>query len=89
VTNRDAVAAALKDKGVATGIHYPIPLHLTGAYVDLGGQKGQFPVAEAAADELLSLPMYPELTDDMILYVSESLRQVLQEHRRAGKGAHS
>jgi dTDP-4-amino-4,6-dideoxygalactose transaminase len=69
VKNRDKVAAILKDQGVATGIHYPIPLHLSGAYTPLGYRKGDFPVAEAAAAEVLSLPMYAELTNDMIDYV--------------------
>ncbi len=69
VKNRDKVAAILKDQGVTTGIHYPIPLHLTGAYAPLGYRKGDFPVAEAAAAEVLSLPMYAELTNDMIEYV--------------------
>ena len=76
VKDRDKVMAALKDKGVATGIHYPIPLHLTGAYADLGGKKGDFPVAEAAAEEIVSLPMYPELADEMIEYVAACLKEI-------------
>jgi dTDP-4-amino-4,6-dideoxygalactose transaminase len=77
VKHRDRAIEKLKDKGVATGIHYPIPLHLTEAYGDLGYKKGDFPVAEAAADELLSLPMYPELTDEMTDYVAMSLKEAL------------
>ena len=56
---------ALNAKGVGTGIHYPIPVHLLPAYEDLGYAKGAFPHAEKAAAEELSLPMYPELTGDM------------------------
>ena len=77
VRNRNKAMEALKSKGVATGIHYPIPLHLTGAYANLGCKKGDFPVAEAAADQILSLPMYPELTDEMIMHVAQCLKEVL------------
>jgi len=77
VRDRGAVMKALLEKGVDCGIHYPIPLHLSGAYASLGYKRGDFPVAEAAADEILSLPMYPELTDDLIDYVVEALRPAL------------
>ena len=53
--------AYLKDAGVGTGIHYPIPLHLQEAYRYLDYRKGDFPVAERIAPEILSLPMYPQL----------------------------
>jgi dTDP-4-amino-4,6-dideoxygalactose transaminase len=59
---RDELQAFLNDRGVSTGIHYPIPVHLQGAFAHLGHQRGDFPLAEAAADEVLSLPMYAELT---------------------------
>jgi dTDP-4-amino-4,6-dideoxygalactose transaminase len=59
----------LNDRGVSTGFHYPIPLHLQEAYKHLGYKKGDFPVAERAAGRILSLPMYPELTEDQIHYV--------------------
>ena len=61
VQNRDDVQRHLKETGIGTGIHYPIPLHLQKAYVHLGYQKGDFPVAERLAPEILSLPMYPQL----------------------------
>ena len=54
--------AALLEAGVQTGIHYPTPVHLLPAYANLGGRAGQFPHAERAAAEELSLPMFPELT---------------------------
>jgi len=60
---RQQVADALKANGVATGIHYPIPVHLQPAYQGLA-EKGAFPVAEQAAEDVLSLPIYPELTPD-------------------------
>lgn len=77
VRDRDTVMSRLAEQGVATGIHYPVPLHLTPAYVGLGGRKGQFPVTESCADELLSLPIYPELTEDMVDYVAQCLRKAL------------
>jgi dTDP-4-amino-4,6-dideoxygalactose transaminase len=52
----------LQTQGIHTGIHYPIPVHLLPAYADLGYVAGQFPHSEKAANEVLSLPMYPELT---------------------------
>ena len=71
---RDAIAAALADAGIATGVHYPVPIHLQPAYADLGLGAGTFPVAERAADRLLSLPMYPELTDESISAVASAVR---------------
>ena len=59
---RDALQRTLHANGVQTGIHYPVPVHLQPAYADLGYQAGQFPHAERAADEVLSLPMFPELS---------------------------
>jgi dTDP-4-amino-4,6-dideoxygalactose transaminase len=62
VDERDRVLAKLGAAGIGAAIHYPTPLHLTAAYECLGYRKGQFPVAEAAADRILSLPMFPHLT---------------------------
>jgi dTDP-4-amino-4,6-dideoxygalactose transaminase len=59
---RSAWQQALQSSGIHTGIHYPIPVHLLPAYADLGYARGDFPHAEQAADEVLSLPMFPELT---------------------------
>jgi len=73
VDERDRVLASLHDAGVGAGIHYPTPLHLTAAYADLGLGRGAFPVAEAAADRILSLPMYPHLTADQQDAVVEAL----------------
>jgi dTDP-4-amino-4,6-dideoxygalactose transaminase len=53
---------ALQEQGIQTGIHYPFPIHLLPAHADLGYEVGQFPHAERAAREVLSLPMFPELT---------------------------
>jgi dTDP-4-amino-4,6-dideoxygalactose transaminase len=74
VEDRDALQAYLKDKGIATGIHYPIPLHLQPAFQHIGGKPGQFPVSERVAGGMLSLPMYPELTEEQIGYVVGAVR---------------
>lgn len=70
---RDDLQAHLQDQGVATGLHYPVPLHLTDAYGE-GWRKGQFPVTEKLAGEILSLPMFPELTESQIDYVCDAIR---------------
>ena len=72
--DRDAWRARLTDAGVQTGIHYPIPVHLQPAYRDLGYEAGAFPVAESASRVVLSLPMFPELTDAQIAEVAAVLR---------------
>lgn len=73
VDERDRVLAALHEAGVGAGIHYPTPVHLTGAYAHLGLGRGAFPVAEAAAGRILSLPMYPHLTREQQEQVVEAL----------------
>ncbi len=62
--NRDQLQDRLKEKGVMTGIHYPIPCHLQPGYVDMGWGPGSFPIAEALGGEILSLPMFPGLDED-------------------------
>jgi dTDP-4-amino-4,6-dideoxygalactose transaminase len=62
VNDREALQAHLAEAGIATGIHYPIPLHLQKAYEGLGYKKGDFPVTERIAAEIVSLPMFPQLT---------------------------
>jgi dTDP-4-amino-4,6-dideoxygalactose transaminase len=63
--NREKLQAGLQERGIATGIHYPTPVHLLPAYADLGYKEGAFPHSESAANEVLSLPMYPELSAAM------------------------
>ncbi len=72
---RNALMTFLGEKGVATGIHYPVPLHMTKAYEYLHLKPGSFPVAELAASEFVSLPMFPELTDDQISYVCQCVKE--------------
>ena len=70
---RDAWRERLTEAGVQTGVHYPIPVHLQPAYHDLGYAAGDFPVCEEASREVLSLPMFPELTDAQIAEVAHAL----------------
>lgn len=76
--SRDPLQQQLNDQGIQTGIHYPIPVHLQPAYADLGYKAGDFPHSELAAKEVLSLPMYAELTPTQIHVVSENLQNILQ-----------
>jgi dTDP-4-amino-4,6-dideoxygalactose transaminase len=73
--NRKELIGRLTDSGIAHGIHYPIPLHLQKAYTPLGYKKGDFPVTEKLAEEILSLPMYPELIEQQIRDVAEVVLQ--------------
>jgi len=71
---RDELKKFLDDNGIGNAVHYPIPLHLQKAYVSLGHKPGDFPVAEKAAREVLSLPLFPELTDTQIQRVVEVVK---------------
>ena len=66
--------AYLGERGVTTIIHYPLPIHLQPAYAELGYKKGDFPITEAHASQILSLPMFAELTPEQIEYVVEAIR---------------
>lgn len=73
VKNRDAVARKLNDAGIGTNVHYLNPIHLQPCFAELGHKRGDFPNAERLADEELSLPMYPELTDEQATLVADRL----------------
>jgi len=79
VKNRDKIQQKLKEKGIATGIHYPIPLHLQPAYKYLGYKKGDFPITEKISEEILSLPIYPELQKEQQKYIVENLKELLRD----------
>lgn len=74
VQDRDGWRARLTDAGVQTGIHYPIPVHLQPAYRDLGYAAGDFPVSERAAAEVLSLPIFPELTGEQVETIASAFK---------------
>ncbi|MDQ5979995.1 MAG: hypothetical protein QG602_2970 [Verrucomicrobiota bacterium] len=78
VANRDRLIQLLGERGVATGIHYPVPVHLQAAYANLGYHRGDFPVSEACADSFLSLPMFPELTNQQIETVVREFKDCLR-----------
>lgn len=72
--NREKLRKVLKSKGITSGIHYPIPLHLQPAYKYLGHKEGDFPVTEKASKEILSLPMFAELKEKQIIKIVESIK---------------
>ena len=78
VDERDRIAKELMERGIGTVVHYPIPFHLQGGYKKLGYSEGDFPVAEGLAKRILSLPIYPEITEEQIAYVSDTLKEVLR-----------
>ncbi len=79
---RDLILQAMADRGIACAIHYPMPLHLQQAYQGLGYFKGSFPVAERCAEEVLSLPMYPELSAEQVRTVVRELKNLLGSSQR-------
>jgi dTDP-4-amino-4,6-dideoxygalactose transaminase len=81
VADRDRVLAELNAAGIGAGVHYPYPVHMTGAYAHLGCGHGDFPIAEAAADRILSLPLYPHITPEQQGYVAEVLIRAVAAQR--------
>lgn len=80
VPQRDELRNFLKEKGVGSEVYYPLPMHLQNCYQDLGHRKGSFPLSERAAEEVLSLPIYPELTEEQQAYVVQMIGEF---YRRA------
>jgi dTDP-4-amino-4,6-dideoxygalactose transaminase len=77
VEQRDAVRAGLEARGVHTAIHYPRPVHLQPAFAALGFGPGSFPHAERACERVLSMPFFPEMTDEQVQYAAEQLAEVV------------
>ena len=75
--DRDGLQASLLAEGIQTGIHYPVPVHLQPAYADLGYGRGAFPHAEAAAEQVLSLPLYPELSAQSVAEVAGAVKKAI------------
>lgn len=72
---RNELAEHLKQKGIPHAIYYPVPLHLQKAFAVAGKQKGAFPVTEQAADEVLSLPIHTELTEEQLVYITDAIKE--------------
>jgi dTDP-4-amino-4,6-dideoxygalactose transaminase len=77
VSDREALQTALAEAGIGTGIHYPIPLHLQKAYEHLGYKKGSFPVTERVASEIVSLPMFPQMSSAQQTEVAQKIHEFL------------
>lgn len=80
VRQRDALVEYLKSQNIEAGIHYPVPLHLQPVYRELGYQRGDFPITEQAASEILSLPIYPELQPAQMERVADALHEFYQNN---------
>jgi dTDP-4-amino-4,6-dideoxygalactose transaminase len=79
VENRDAVREDLQKRGVQTAIHYPVPVHLQKAYSELGHRPGSFPHTEWACDRVVSLPLFPEMTNAQVEYAARILTAIVKE----------
>ncbi|VVB60903.1 UDP-4-amino-4-deoxy-L-arabinose--oxoglutarate aminotransferase [uncultured archaeon] len=79
VQERDSLMSYLKQQGIECGIHYPLPLHLQPAYVSLGFKKGQFPFSEQLAQEIISIPIYPELTNEQRQYIVDHIKKFVYQ----------
>lgn len=77
IPRREKVMDAMKERGVTTLIHYPIPVHLQEAYQECGGKRGDFPVAEQVADDIVSLPFFPHMSREQVNHVSQVLKECL------------
>jgi len=76
---RDELRAHLHNAGVSTGVHYPIPVHLQRGYRELGYKPGDLPQTERVCQEVLSLPMYPELSNETLMQIADSVRQFCRQ----------
>ncbi len=76
---RDELRAHLEAAGVSTGVHYPIPVHLQPGFNNLGYQEGDLPQTERVCREVLSLPMYPELSNEIVMQIADSVRQFCRQ----------
>jgi dTDP-4-amino-4,6-dideoxygalactose transaminase len=82
VAERDRVIAELNSAGIGVGVHYPVPIHLQGAFSALDHRPGAFPHAERAAREMISLPIYPGITADQQAHVVAMLRRAIEGDQR-------
>ncbi len=80
---RDILQTKLAEQGIGSMCYYPVPLHMQKAFSQYGYAAGDFPVTEAVSDEVLSLPMYPELTDEQVKLVAQSIQTILGDSKIA------
>lgn len=85
---REALQQYLTEQGIGTGLHYPIPLHLQKAYAGSGYSPGMFPVTESVSSEILSLPMFPTLREEQVLFVTQKIRDFYEAHHAEEKSPH-
>jgi len=78
IKNRDKLQKFLFENGISTGLHYPVPLHLQECFKNLGYCKNDFPNSETLANECLSLPMFPDISDEQINYVCDKIKHFLK-----------
>jgi dTDP-4-amino-4,6-dideoxygalactose transaminase len=79
--DREGLGTWLRNRNVDTGVHYPVPIHLQHAWIAAGHSNGPLPVTESCSREVLSLPMYPELTVDQVHYISQSVKDYFRPQR--------
>ena len=79
VANRDAVRSRLGERGVQTAVHYPLPIHFQKPYQLLGYRQGDLPQAERACERVISMPLYPEMSDEQAAYAAHTLREIVGE----------
>lgn len=78
---RDKLQKYLEKNGIATGIHYPIPIHLQKAYQSIGKKRDEFPISEKYANQILSLPMYPQLSEEKIIYITNMIKTLVMRNK--------
>jgi dTDP-4-amino-4,6-dideoxygalactose transaminase len=85
VENRDQVRAEMEKRGVQTAVHYPLPVHLQQAYADFGYSSGSLPHTEWACKRCISMPLFPEMTEDQVRYAAKTLAEVVAHNKKASK----
>jgi dTDP-4-amino-4,6-dideoxygalactose transaminase len=80
VADRDAIIAKLDERGIKTGVYYPLPIHLQKPYQSLGYHRGDLPQAERACERVISMPLYPEMTSEQAAYAAQTLREIVGEN---------
>jgi dTDP-4-amino-4,6-dideoxygalactose transaminase len=73
--DREAILNKLKEKGIATGVYYPVPLHLQKVYKNLGYKEGDMPISEYLSHRTFAIPVYPELTEQDVNYIVQSIKE--------------